>query len=202
MVIYKLKHIMNKRIVFFSAFLLLLVQNSFAQVIQEEQPSKERWNLISSEGTVTEIKKETRELTLMGPEGYLNTIKAGDQIKRFDEISVNDKISFDYWTYIKAEFREPTLSERTSPLQIVSEAGKAPEGVAPGAVVGAVAKAIVTIEVLNRPYMIATVRGPGGNFMTIPVQDPKIFETVRIGQEFILTYAEAIAVSLKKVDEK
>lgn len=193
---------MKKSISFFSVILLLLVQNSFAQVIQEAQPSRERWNLVSSEGTVTEINKETRELTLMGPEGDLNTIKAGEHIKRFDEIVVNDKISFDYWTYIKAEFREPTLTERASPLQLVSEAGKAPEGVAPGAVVGAVAKAIVTIEVLNRPYMQATVRGPGGNYMTIPVQDPKILEKVHIGQEFILTYAEAIAVSLKKVDKK
>jgi len=193
---------MNKKNIFFSTILILLVQISFAQVIQEEQPSKERWNLVSSEGTVTKINKETRELTLMGPEGDLNTIKAGEQIKRFDEISVDDKISFDYWTYIKAEFREPTLTERTAPLQIISEAGKAPEGVDPGALVGAVAKAIVTIEVLNRPYMLATVRGPGGNFMTIPVQDPKILEKVRIGQEFILTYAEAIAISLKKIDSK
>ncbi|MDG1804204.1 hypothetical protein [Flavicella sp.] len=193
---------MNKKNLFFSTILILLVQISFAQVIQEEQPSKERWNLVSSEGTVTKINKETRELTLMGPEGDLNTIKAGEQIKRFDEISVDDKISFDYWTYIKAEFREPTLAERAAPLQIISEAGKAPEGVDPGALVGAVAKAIVTIEVLNRPYMLATVRGPGGNFMTIPVQDSKILEKVRIGQEFILTYAEAIAVSLKKIDSK
>lgn len=193
---------MDKKNIFFSTILILLVQISFAQVIQEEQPSKERWNLVSSEGTVTKINKKTRELTLMGPEGDLNTIKAGEQIKRFDEISVDDKISFDYWTYIKAEFREPTLTERATPLQIISEAGKAPEGVAPGALVGAVAKAIVTIEVLNRPYMLATVRGPGGNFMTIPVQDPKILEKVRIGQEFILTYAEAIAVSLKKIDSK
>lgn len=193
---------MKKRILFFSGALVLLVQITFAQVIQEEQPSKERWNLVSSEGTVTKINKETRELTLMGPEGDLNTIKAGEQIERFDEISIDDKISFDYWTFIKAEFREPTLAERAEPLQLIAEAGKAPEGVAPGAIVGAVAKAIVTIEVLNRPYMLATVRGPGGNFMTIPVQDPKILEKVHIGQEFILTYAEAIAVALKKIDTK
>lgn len=191
---------MTKKIIFFSTILLLLVQNSFAQVIQETQPSKERWNLISTEGTVTEIDRETREITLMGPKGNLNTIKASEAIKRFDEIKVDDKISIDYWTYIKAEFREPTLAERTTPLQIISEAGIAPEGVTPGAIVGAIAKAIVTIEVLNRPYMQATVRGPRGNFMTIPVQNAKILETVHIGQEFILTYAEAIAVTLKKLD--
>ena len=192
----------NNSLTLFSISLVLLLSfASTAQVIQDTKPDRERWDLISSEGTVTKIDKNTREITLMGPEGDLNTIKASDQIKRFDEIEVNDKITFEYWTYLKAEFREPTLLERAEPLQLIAEAGKASEGVPPGAVIGAVAKAIVTIEVLNRPYMLATVRGPAGNYMTVPVEDPKILETVRIGQELILTYAEAIAVSLNKVEK-
>ena len=182
--------------------LVLFVQFSFAQVIQESMPSRERWNKVSSEGTVTEINKETREITLMGPEGNLNTIKAGDNVKRFDEIQKDDRIKFEFITYIKAEFREPTLTERAEPLQIIAEAGKAPEDVAPGGVVGAMAKAVVTIEVLNRPFMLATVRGPAGNYMSIPIKDAAIFKQVHIGQELILTYAEAIAISLEKIEEK
>lgn len=185
-------------------FLFAAIQFTSAQVIQETRPSKERWDLITAEGTVTKIDKETREVTIKGPEGNLNTIKVSDDIKKkkFNKIEVDDKVSFKYWTYIKAEFREPTLAERAEPLQIISEGGRTPEGAAPGAVVGAIAKAIVTVEILNRPYMIATVRGPQGNYMTMPVQDPKILETVRIGQELILIYAEAIAVSLEKVEQK
>lgn len=182
---------------------VLLVATSIglqAQVIQESQPDRIRWDMISSEGTITNINKDTREVTIMGPKGNLNTIKASEHIKRFDEIKVDDKIEFEYWTYIKAEFREPTLAERAEPLQLVAETAKAPDGVDPSTMVGAIAKAIVTIEVLNRPFMMATVKGPGGNFMSIPVNDPKILEKVHIGQEFILTYAEAIAISLKKVE--
>ncbi|MEI6866076.1 hypothetical protein [Flavicella sp.] len=193
---------MKKIIIFFSAILLLLVQNISAQVIQETQSSKERWNLVSNEGTVTAIDHNTREITLMGPKGNLNTLKASEEIKRFDEIKVDDKITFDYWTYIKAEFREPTLAERATPLQIVSEAGKAPEGIAPGVIVGAVFKSIVTIEVLNRPYMMATLKGSSGNYMSITVKDTKLLERVHIGQEIILTYSEAIAITLKKLDAK
>jgi hypothetical protein len=79
----------------------------------------------------------------VGLEGNLNTIKASN------EINVDDKITLNYWTFIKAEFSEPTLAERAEPLQLVSEGGKTPDEVAPGAVVHAVAKAIVTIEVLT-----------------------------------------------------
>lgn len=192
----------NYKILSFVFF--IAIQLTSAQVIQETRPSKEKWDLVTAEGTVTKINKETREITIRGPEGNLNTIKVSDQItkKKFDKIAVNDKVSFEYWTYVRAEFREPTLAERAEPLQIVSEGGRTPEGAAPGAVIGAIAKAIVTVEILNRPYMMATVRGPQGNYMTMPVEDPKILETVRIGQEFILIYGEAIAVSLEKVTQK
>ncbi len=78
------------------------------------------------------------------------------------------------------------------------EAGKAPEGMDPGAAVGAIVKAIVTIEILNRPNMLATVRGPGGNYLTIKMEDEALIQRLSIGQKIILTYAEAIAVSLEK----
>lgn len=193
---------MKYKILFSTSLLFILLQPTFAQVIQPTQPSKEKWNLVTMEGTVTKINKKKREITLMGPKGNLNTIEASNEIERFEEIAVNDKISLDYWSYIKAEFREPTLFERAEPLAILSKAGSTSQDVPPGAVIGAVVKAIVTIEVLNRPFMSATVKGPAGNYTTIPVENPKILESVYIGQEFILTYAEAIAVTLKKVEIK
>ena len=69
----------------------------------------------------------------------------------------------------------------------------------PGAVVGAMVKAVVSIEALNRPLMIATVKGPRGNYLAIPMQDEVLITELNIGQVLILTYAEAVAVSLTKV---
>lgn len=174
--------------------------NVYAQDDQDSRQPKEKWDLVISQGTVTEIVKETREITLMGPTGDLVTITASDAVERFDEITVNDVITFEYWTYMKAEFRKPTPEELEEPLVIMEEGGKAPEGMDPAAVVGAVVKAVVTIEVLNRPYMLATIRGPRGNYMTIQMEDTELITQLNIGQVVILTYAEAIAVSMKKVE--
>ena len=138
----------------------------------------------------------------MGPEGNLLTITAGDAVERFDEIVVDDVITFEYWTYMKAEFRQPTPEELAEPLVVIAEGGKAPEGIDPAAVLGAVVKAVVTIEVLNRPYMLATIRGPRGNYMTIQMEDKELITELNIGQVVILIYAEAIAVSLNKVNSE
>ena len=66
--------------------------------------------------------------------------------------------------------------------------------------VGAVVKAVVTIEALNRPFMVATVMGPQGNYVAIPMEDEQLITELNIGQVVILTYAEAMAVALEKVE--
>lgn len=179
--------------------LIALTFISFHGFAQNEQPSREKWNLETIQGTVNTINKETREITLIGSLGELITFTASDAVERFDEIEPNDIVTFESWTYLLAEFRAPTEEEIANPLVMVAEGGKAPKGMAPGAVVGAIMKSVVTIEALNRPYMIATVKGPRGNFVTIPMEDAEFMTKLNIGQVVILTYAEAVAVSLEKV---
>jgi len=180
---------------------IFITNNVTGQESQDTRPPKEKWSLVAMQGTVTAIVKESREITLMGPRGDLVTITAGEAVERFDEIAVDDVITFEYYTYMMAEFREPTAEELAEPIVVIAEGGKAPEGMDPGAVVGAVVKAVVTIEVLNRPYMLATIRGPQGNYMTLDVEDEELMKELHIGQVLIFYYAEAVAVSLEKVDQ-
>lgn len=179
--------------------LLVMTFLTVSTYAQEKRPSREKWDQVSMQGTVTAINAETREITLMGTDGGLVTMTAGEEVERFDEIAVDDVIKFDYYTYIKAEFRDPTPEEEAEPIQMIAEAGKAPEEIDPAAVVGAVVKAVVTIEALNRPFMVATVSGPNGNYVSIPMEDEKLMTELHIGEVLILTYAEAVAVALEKV---
>ena len=182
--------------------LVALVLSTAALKAQEKEniwEPREKMEQVTVLGTVTEINPETREITLMGKDGGLMTVTAGEEVERFDEIAVDDIIEFDYFTYIKAEFREPTEEEKAEPVQMLVEAGKATEEMAPAGAVGAVVKAVVTIEALNRPLMLATVSGPNGNYVSIPMEDAEFMTKLHIGQVFILTYAEAMAVSLEKV---
>jgi len=179
--------------------IMLMSVNVNAQEKQDRRSSREKWDQVAMQGTVTEIKADTRELTLMGTNGGLVTITASEAVERFDEIAINDVLKFEYYTYMKAEFREPTSEEIAEPIVVMAEGGKAPEGIDPAAVVGAVVKAVVSIEVLNRPNMTATVRGPRGNYATIQMEDKELIKELKIGEVLILTYAEAVAVSLEKV---
>ena len=124
---------------------------------------------------------------------------AGEEVERFNELEVGDLIKLEYWTFMMAEFRKPSPEELAEPLVILAEAGKVDLDMPPGAAIGALVKAVVTVEVINRPYMDVVVKGPQGNFMTIPVEDPELIEMLNVGKVVILTYGEAMALYIEKI---
>ena len=172
---------------------LLLTMNLFAQEDREMFYSEEL------QGTITALDTESREVTVIGQEGNIVTLIAGDEVERFNELEIGDLIKLEYWIYMMAEFRNPTKEELAEPLVIIAEAGKVDLDLPPGAAIGALVKAVVTVEVVNRPFMDVVVKGPQGNFMTIPVEDPSLIEMLNVGKVVILTYGEAMALYIEKI---
>jgi len=178
------------------------VFSSVAQENTERRPARDAWNLVAAEATIEAVNQETRDVTLRGPDGELMTIKAGDNVKRLKDIEVGDRVHAEFWTYIKAEFRDPTPEEKNTPVVLLAASEKVLEGAPPAANYGAIAKAVVTIEIINRPDMLVTVKGPGGNFVAVPVEDAELLKELHIGEVVVLTYAEAVALSLEKAGSK
>ena len=177
----------------------MITNISFAQ--ENEIPTREKYELVEMQGTITEINKETRDITIIGSKGELHTFTASEDVERFDEIEVGEVITFDFYKYIKAEFRQPTEEEKAEPLVILAEAGKAGMDTEPGAAIGAVFKAVVTIQTINLQFMFVSIQGPNGNYSTIQMEDKELIKKLHVGQVVILTYGEAIAVKLTKVED-
>lgn len=167
---------------------------------QERIEVKERLDSITVKGEVVAIHHDSRKVTLAGPLGNLVTLEAGDEVERFDEIEVGDLVAAKYLTYLMAEFREPTEEELAEPLVVVAEAGKAAAPELPGAAIGAVVRAVVTVELIDKDNSLVTIKGPRGNYLTLPVEDPEVLNQVKVGEKVIMTYAEALALSLEKVE--
>ena len=192
---------MSKMICFFA--LILIVVNAipvFGQPGTDRRPPREKWIQVTLEAQVEAIDLKSRELTLRDAAGGLVTVEVDKSVARLGEVEVGDKIITEFWTYLGAEFREPTAEEKATPLVVLAEAGKAPEGMPPSAVVGAVVQAVVTIEIINRPDMEVTVKGPQGKYVAIEMVDQALIQKLNVGEVVILTYAEALALSLEKVN--
>jgi hypothetical protein len=164
--------------------------------------SREDTTLVTLTATVQSINPTNRELTLKGPLGNEVTFTVDKRVKRFDEIKVGDLVQADYYVSFAAEVRKPTPEEEKNPIQLLDVAGKAPPGTSPAAGGLRRFKVVTTIEGLDRPTRTITVKGPLGNYLTARVADPSRLTRVRIGDNVVIVYTEALAVSLEKAEKK
>lgn len=183
----------------FAVFLVVpFTQHAWSQQAGDKPLAKQRWFLVVLQAPVVAINRKKREVTLKESEGKLVTVTAGEQVKRFDEIKVGDLVRTEYWTFLRAEFRQPTAEEKETPLVVLAEAGKAPKEAAPAGAVGAVVKAIVKVVAIDTEARQAAIQGPRGGIMIVPVMDDAVLKNLKVGEVVIMTYAEAMAVSLIK----
>jgi hypothetical protein len=158
--------------------------------------------LVSVTASVESIDLAKREMTLKGPLGNTVTFTVDQRVKRLDEVKVGDLVRADYYVSIAAELRKPTAEEEKTPLVVIDAAAKAPPGTAPAAGGLRRFKVVTTVEGLDRPTETITVKGPGGNYLTARVADPSRLTQLRIGEKIIVTYTEALAISLEKAEKK
>jgi hypothetical protein len=181
---------------------VLFAASQFGGLCADEHPgappARMEAELTTVTASVEAINYAEREVTLKGPLGNKVTFTVDKRVKRLDEIKVGDLVQADYYVSIAAELRKPTAEEEKHPLMVLEGEGKAEPGAAPAA--GAVRrfKVVTTIEGLDRPSRTITVKGPRGNMLTARVADPSRLTQMHIGDTIVVTYTEALAISLEK----
>jgi hypothetical protein len=159
---------------------------------------KERVMAITVDAEITGIDQESREVTLRTPLGDLVTVTAGDDIERLGDFAVGDVVSSTYIASLEGEVREPTEAEIAEPWIEIGAAAKSTADMEPGAIVGRVIQAVCTIEGMNRVTRTVMVLDPRGKYHVIGDVEPEKMAGVTLGTTLVLTYSEAIAVSLEK----
>ena len=166
---------------------------------QSAQPkvlSRNESEIRSYSGTITDIDHAGREMTLRSAQGQSETFSVSKEVRRFDEAKVGDKVNLTYHIGFNAEVRKPTAEEQQNPLVVLEATGRAGAGEAPAGSSARQIRAVVTIEALNRVDQTITVKGPRGNVYTARVANPSRLDDVHIGDTIVMTFTEALAVSL------
>jgi len=162
-------------------------------------PTREESLLVSITASVESIDQAKREVTLKGALGNETTFVVDDRVKRLNEVQVGDLVRADYYVSVAGELRAPTAEEEASPLVIKEGAGRVPPGGQPAGGALRLIKAVCTIEGLNRPEQTVTLQGPLGRLLTVRAAAPENLPNLRIGDTVVVTYTEALAISLEKV---
>lgn len=149
---------------------------------------------VKASALVTAIDKATRTITLKGPEGRSFDVVAGDAVKNFAQIKVNDEVVVEYVRALTLE-----VKKGGGPRERVdsADAVRAKPGEKPGVAVGRQVMIIADVIDVNPKEKTITVKGPKGNIVELEVRNPDHFKVVKKGDQIEANYVEAVALSVE-----
>jgi Cu/Ag efflux protein CusF len=149
---------------------------------------------VTVSASVTAIDKATRKVTLKGPEGKLNTVTAGPEVRNFDQIKVGDTVTVRY-----VEALTLTLKKDGKELRGMTEtpaAVRAPAGERPAGAIGVQTEVTANVIALDAKTQTVTLQGPK-HTVELKVPDAGQFKLIKVGDQIQATFTEAMALAVE-----
>jgi hypothetical protein len=143
---------------------------------------------------VVGIDRAARIVTLKGPKGNTVDVVCGDEVRNFDQIKLGDQVTARYLESLYLELKKTKAGVRES---VESEAGaRAKLGERPAGLVVREVVILADVTAVDPQKRTITLKGPKGNVVVLPVQNPDQFKVVKQGDQVEATYTQAMAISV------
>ena len=190
---------MKKIFVFAAAVVLMLFLSTgaFAQAIQgAASPTvmKEMETVMTA--TVVAIDLEKRIVTLKGEDGEVRDVKVGQEAVNLPQVKVGDLVTVKFYESIAVEVIKPGTYAGTGEKTAIV---RAKPGEMPGGMAARQVSVTAIITAIDKQKNTMTLKGPEGKLVNVQVQDPANLEKVKVGDELMITYTEALAISVEHV---
>ena len=184
-------------------WMLSLSTGAFAQATKGAAPAaqpkvvKERAAVMTA--TVQAIDLNTRIVTLKGPKGEVRDIKVGEEAVNLPQVKVGDLVTVKYYESLAIEVIKPgTVSGAGEKSAIV----RAKPGEMPGGMAARQSTVTATVTAIDKKKGTITLKGPEGKTVIAKAEEPKNLDKVKVGDELMITYTEALAISVEKAKKK
>jgi Cu/Ag efflux protein CusF len=141
------------------------------------------------------IDRTSRMVTLVDKDGDTETIYAGPEVKRFDELKVGDTVTFRYYESVAMNIRkagDPVPAGGSSDATVTRTTGARP-----GATVSRQDTATVTVKSIDTKTPAITVTTSDGRTVDFKVDNPKNLTGLKAGDKVDVTYTQAVLISVK-----
>ncbi len=145
--------------------------------------------------TVEAIDAAVRKLTLRGPQGTVQTLRVGDEIRNLPQVKVGDRVVVTYAKALALQLKKVGAGIRER-VGREGGAGAAPDERPPATVVGREIAVVADVVAVNYIKQTVTLRGPNQTVRLV-VPDAVHLKTITTGDQVHASYAEAFAVALR-----
>jgi DNA helicase TIP49 (TBP-interacting protein) len=182
---------------FYSTSLVLAGEE--ASTAQRELPSVTMGANTMVTATVEEINYVTREVALRSPDGSLEMIVAGDEVRNLAQVEVGDvvKIEFNVGLMLALQPVSGELRERKEKV----EKERAQLGQKPAGTVRKTVYARAVVRAVDLQARTVTLQG-ALRTVTLPVAEDVDLESVKVDDMVDAEYVESLAISVQPAPDK
>jgi len=161
-----------------------------------DKPSMSTSQIIVATAVVEAINHETREVTLRGPEGDSVSIVASEEARNLGQVKVGDTVTIEYLQsmsidVVAGDGSEPGVGE-------LGAIARTEEGQMPGVAVVDTVVVTATVEEINIEANTFKLRYPEGEIKEYTARNPENLKKSEVGDIVVITYTEAMAISVEK----
>jgi hypothetical protein len=115
------------------------------------------------------------------------------------QVKVGDLVTVKFYESLAVEVIKPgTVSAAGEKTAIV----RAKPGEMPAGMAARQTTVTATVTAIDKKKGTLTLKGPDGNKVVAKAEDPKNLDKVKVGDELLITYTEALAISVEKAKKK
>lgn len=187
---------MKKTLILFT-FLMLFTSTCWAgEKAAADKPSMSTSEKVIITALVEAINHETREVTLRGPEGNSVSFVASEEARNLDQVSAGDIVMAEY---IQSMSIEVMANDGSKPgAGELAAAGRSEKGEMPGMAAIDTVVVTATVEEINIEANTFKLKGPSGEIKEYEARDPENLKKAAVGDLVVITYTEAVAITVEK----
>ena len=144
--------------------------------------------------TIQQIDSTKRLVTYRSADGSEDTVYAGPDFKRFNELKVGDKVHITYYESKVYQLRKPGAPPLEPSDRMVATPGK---GAAPSGTITRQTVQTVTVKAIDMSVPSITVTTSDGRVVSRKVDNKANLEGVKVGDNIDIVATEAILASVE-----
>ena len=165
-----------------------------------DKPSMSTSQTVVLTAVVEAINHETREVTLRGPEGGTVSFVASEDARNLGQVKVGDIVMAEY---VQSMTVEVFANDGTEPgAGGLTVAGRSEEGEMPALTAIDALVVTATVEEINLEANTFKLKGPTGEIKEYEARDPENLKKAEVGDLVVITYTEAVAISVEKTSRE
>lgn len=164
-----------------------------------QKPGDRIESVVETRARIIAVDQSRRLMTLRGALGEEFVVQAGDAVKNFGQVKAGDEVVVAYTRALVWQVKP--AGEGTPGVTVDDGVTTASSGEKPATTAASSVTVTATITAINLAAGTVTLTEPGGNSREIKARDPGNLRKVKVGDLVDITFSEALAVSVKPVNQ-